>query len=163
MPAYSTSSTSTGGDESTIEIKVRDDGGGGPGGESGKSYAVHVVLTVKEGVLKKKLSSGDPSVDFKMNPVPSVRWSNVEVKPSTGDDSKDATTLEYTFKNVSAMTGPVSYVVAVVDGSGDNFYTEWGVILPPLKLKLEDWMGPLAFIPRDLLPSVAPTDLKKKD
>ena len=160
MPAYTTSSTSTIGDESTIEIKVRDDGGGGPGGEAGKSYRVNVVLTVKDGVLKKKLSSGNPSVDYKMNPVPSVRWTGVKVKPSTGNAAKDATRLEYTFKNVGSMTGPVAYVVVIVDGSSDHCYTDWGQINAPLKL--EEFTGPVAFIPTEFLPSSAPSDLKRK-
>jgi hypothetical protein len=126
------------------------------------SLTVNVVLTVKDGVLKKKLSSGDPNVDYKMNPVPSVRWTGVKVKPSSGDATKDSTRLEYTFKNVSSMTGPVAYVVVIVDGSTDHCYTDWGQINAPLKLDLKDFAGPVAFIPREFWPSSAPSDLKKK-
>ena len=63
----------------------------------------------------------------------------------------------------TAWTSVGADVVVIVDDSNDHCYTEWGTILQPLKMKLEDWLTPVAYIPHGMLPKIAPVDLREKD
>jgi len=166
MPVYSTSNSSTNGDEATIEVEVRDDGGGGGGGKGGTGdpYPVEVVLTVHEGILKRKPGSGVPNIDHALLGLPAVRWRHVEVVPiAPSAPPGSGTVLEYKLKGATGMTERIPFVVVLVDQSGVPFFAEWGCIDPPLSLDKrydpKNYLGPVVFLPGA---HISPKDLDSK-
>lgn len=158
MPAYTSSGSSNNGDETTVEIDVRDDGGGGGGGAggAGQPYTVSVVLSVKEGAIKKKLNSGNPSVDRELTGLPSVRWRAVTVQPHPA-----VTRLEYTFKGVNSLTAPAPFCVVVTDSSGVPFFAEWGQIQPGGGLVLDQSRFGTTFVTSNMIDPKVLKKLKK--